>query len=260
MVIPVHDANPTRRTPWVTYALIIVNFVVFFALEPINHFPTVSSTQTVGQFCEQQRFFDDYAAVPKELIDNQNLPPHRVVVSTNQGPVACPVVKESVPPVLTVLTAMFLHGGLLHILGNMLFLWVFGNNIEDRLGPLRYLVFYLVAGYVATYAFAFANAGSTESLIGASGAIAGVLGSYLVLYPRARVTTLVPFLFFIPFRLPAWVVLGFWFVLQYAYASGSAVASGAGVAYLAHVAGFVFGVLVTLLLLDRHRPAPLRQV
>ena len=250
MVIPVHDANPTRRTPWVTYALIIVNFIVFFALEPVDHIPSVSSTTTVSAVCAQDDFFSQWAAVPDELTSNQPLGPHIERVANT--PYGCRIDNSGKSPAFSVLTAMFLHGGLLHLLGNMLFLWVFGNNIEDRLGPFRYLAFYLLAGYVATYVFAFANAHSVQPLIGASGAIAGVLGAYLVLYPKARVTTLVPFLFFIPFRLPAWVVLGFWFVLQYAYASGSAVTAGANVAYLAHVAGFIFGALVMLLVFDRH--------
>jgi membrane associated rhomboid family serine protease len=153
---------------------------------------------------------------------------------------------------------MFLHGGLLHLLGNMLFLWVFGNNVEDRLGRIRYLLFYLICGYAAAYGFAIANANSTVPLIGASGAIAGVLGAYFVLFPNAKVTSLVPFLLFLPLRLPAWFVLGFWFVLQWIYSSGSAVASGAGVAYLAHVVGFVLGAAITLVLGLRRRDPPRR--
>jgi membrane associated rhomboid family serine protease len=131
---------------------------------------------------------------------------------------------------------------------------IFGNNVEDRLGRLKFLVFYLVCGYVAAYGYALVNPHSTEPLIGASGAIAGVLGSYLVMFPRARVWSLVPFLFFIPLRLPAWLVLGLWFVLQWAYASGYAVSSAGSVAYAAHVVGFIFGAVVTLLLVPRERP------
>ena len=142
---------------------------------------------------------------------------------------------------------MFLHAGWLHLLGNMLFLLVFGNNIEDRFRKIPYLLFYLFAGYVAAYGFAFANQTSVQPLIGASGAIAGVLGAYLVIFPRARVWSLVPFLFFIPVRIPAWLVLGSWFVLQWVYSAGYA-ASGAGdVAYLAHVFGFLVGLIVGLL-------------
>ncbi|HZD74872.1 MAG TPA: rhomboid family intramembrane serine protease, partial [Actinomycetota bacterium] len=162
-------------------------------------------------------------------------------------------------PALSVLYAMFLHGSWLHILGNMLFLWVFGNNVEDRLGRLRYLFFYLLCGYVATYGFAFSDPNSSTTLVGASGAIAGVLGAYLVLFPRTRVTSLVPFLLFLPARLPAWVVLGSWFVLQYFYAAGASVGTGASVAYLAHVVGFIAGIVLIILLggmSPRRRPPP----
>jgi membrane associated rhomboid family serine protease len=143
---------------------------------------------------------------------------------------------------------MFLHGGWLHLLGNMLFLYVFGNNVEDRLGRVGFLAFYLFCGYVAAYVFALSTPDSTQALLGASGAIAGVLGAYIVMFPRARVLSLVPFLLFIPLRLPAWLVLGFWFVLQWLYSTGAKVAQGADVAYLAHVAGFVAGAAVALVL------------
>jgi membrane associated rhomboid family serine protease len=256
VVIPVHDDNPVRRTPWVTYVLIALNIAVFF-VEPIQTIPT--TTSSVSSLCEQDRFFSQYAAVPKELTENKTLPPHRTVIKTDRGDVTCPVVKETnKSPAFSVLTAMFLHGGLLHLLGNMLFLWVFGNNVEDRLGRIRYLLFYLICGYAAAYGFAIANANSTVPLIGASGAIAGVLGAYFVLFPNAKVTSLVPFLLFLPLRLPAWFVLGFWFVLQWIYSSGSAVASGAGVAYLAHVVGFVLGAAITLVLGLRRRDPPRR--
>jgi membrane associated rhomboid family serine protease len=136
---------------------------------------------------------------------------------------------------------MFLHGGWLHLLGNLLFLYVFGNNVEDRLGRVRFLAFYLGSGFAATYGFSLFFAGSTQPLVGASGAIAGVLGAYLVLFPKSRVWSLLTFFFFLPVRLPAWVVLGSWFVLQYLYARGAGLSEGAGTAYLAHVIGFVLG-------------------
>jgi membrane associated rhomboid family serine protease len=244
VVIPIHDDNPVRRTPWVTYLLIAINIAVFFA-EPVQKLPTTKAT--VASVCQQDRFFSEYAAIPKELTTNHVLSPHRLIVKDGTTEFRCPVVRENhKSPALSVLTAMFLHGGLLHLLGNMLFLFIFGNNVEDRMGRIKYLVFYLVCGYAAAYGFALANASSTAPLIGASGAIAGVLGAYLVLFPRARVTSLVPFLLFLPLRLPAWLVLGFWFLLQWVYSSGSAVADGAGVAYLAHVVGFVVGAVITL--------------
>jgi membrane associated rhomboid family serine protease len=181
-------------------------------------------------------------------VRDRPLPPHRYVIRTTVGPRECPVIDErGKQPYLSVLFSMFLHGGWLHILGNMLFLWVFGNNVEDRMGRLRFLAFYLFCGYVAALGFAYAYPTSTTTLVGASGAIAGVLGAYLVLFPRARVTSLVPIaIILLPLRLPAWLVLGGWFLLQYVYSSGTAVAAGAGVAYLAHVFGFVAGAAIAL--------------
>lgn len=256
MVIPVHDSNPTRRPGYVTYALIAINIVVFL-ISPIG-LATLDGT-TAAEACGIQRFFYEWAAIPTEL--TTNTPLDRAVggpVRTSDGAVACALVQPDYTkiPVLSALTAMFLHGGWLHLIGNLLFLWVFGNNVEDRLGRLGYLIFYLACGFVATYAYAFAFAGSTTTLVGASGAIAGVLGAYLVMYPRAKVTSLVPFLFFIPIRLPAWIVLGGWFLLQWFYSTGSTMAEGAGVAYLAHVAGFVAGLLGALLFGRRRQPPP----
>jgi membrane associated rhomboid family serine protease len=147
--------------------------------------------------------------------------------------------------VLSVLTGMFVHAGWLHLLGNMLFLLIFGNNVEDRFRKLPYLIFYLACGFVAAYGFAFVHPSSVAPLVGASGAIAGVLGAYLALFPRARVWSLVPFLFFIPLKIPAWLVLGLWFVLQWAYAVGG-IGGGGAVAYVAHVFGFLAGLLVGL--------------
>ena len=148
-------------------------------------------------------------------------------VATPRGP-ACVVAQPPYhkSPVLSVLTAMFVHAGWLHLLGNMLFLAIFGNNVEDRFRKLPYLIFYLACGYVAAYGFAFVHPSSAAPLVGASGAIAGVLGAYLALYPRARVWSLVPFLFFIPLRIPAWIVLGLWFVLQWAYSLGDTAGAG----------------------------------
>jgi len=246
VVIPIHDQNPLRRRPYVTWGLIAINLAVFLTEPGVTHIGSAAA-QTVGDVCKQLAYFDHHAAIPKELVHNKVLAPHHNTVESVAGPVQCPAVDEgSKSPVLSVLESMFLHGGWLHLLGNMLFLLIFGNNVEDRMGRIKFLVFYLACGYVAAYGFAAGNASSTETLIGASGAIAGVLGAYLVMFPRARVTSLVPFLLFIPLRLPAWVVLGFWFALQAIFANGAGVADGAGVAYLAHVVGFIFGALVAL--------------
>jgi len=242
VVIPIHDENPTRRTPVVTYVLLAVNVVVFLLSPLAGH---VVGDPSGAQVCRQVAFLDEWAAKPDELVHNRAEPDAYTGKAFTDGQqVVCE--KASPPPYskkpwLSVLTAMFLHGGWLHLLGNMLFLYVFGNNVEDRLGRLRFLGFYLVCGYAATYGFALFQPDSTQPLVGASGAIAGVLGAYLVLFPRARVLSLLTFLFFLPVRLPAWVVLGGWFLLQYVYFRGAGLAAGSQVAYGAHVVGFVVG-------------------
>ncbi len=241
MVIPIHDVNPVRRTSVVTYVLIAINVAVFLASP--GAFAWVGGT-TVQEYCEQDAFFREWGAIPRELLTNEPLGPHRTIAPTDRGPIACPVV--AVPhksPLLSAFTAMFLHGGWAHLAGNMLYLYVFGNNVEDRLGRIRFLLFYLAWGLLATYGYALINSDSTGTLVGASGAIAGVLGAYLVMFPRARVWSLVPFLFFIPVRLPAWIVLGLWFFLQWLYSVGAGMSAGAGVAYAAHVVGFVSGLI-----------------
>jgi membrane associated rhomboid family serine protease len=256
-LIPIHDQNPTRRPAVVNYALIAINVVVFL-LEPVALSPSGNQGTAVAE-CRQIAFFRRYAAIPKELTSNRPLP---VTAGPPAGPNACRAVRPGYRklPFLSVLTAMFLHGGWLHLLGNMLFLFVFGNNVEDRLGHVRYLLFYLACGYVAAYGFALTDPSSSQTLVGASGAIAGVLGAYLVLYPRARVTSLMPFLLFLPIWLPAWIVLGSWFVLQWLYFQGAGMGQGSSVAYFAHVAGFLAGVVGIILLgglsPDRRPPPP----
>jgi len=262
VVLPVHDVNPTRRTPWVTRLLLVANVVVF-VLSPLALAPLLGqgSAQSV---CTQLAYLDQYAAVPSQVIGDDapvEVATGAVAPGAPPGSVAC--VTQSPPPYdkqpwLSVLTAMFLHGGWLHLAGNMLFLFVFGNNVEDRLGRVRFLAFYLGCGYAATYGFALFFAGSDTPLVGASGAVAGVLGAYLVLYPKARVWSLLTFLFFLPVRLPAWLVLGSWFVLQYLYTTGAGLSEAAGVAYLAHVVGFVVGAVLMWQLRGRGRQQELR--
>ena len=259
MVIPVHDQNPVRRTPWVTYLLVATNIIVFLLT------PAVSAIGVgevgLADVCRQEAFYEQYGAVPHELITDT---PSAAVVTGQvgvgpRGP-GCVVAPRPYDktPVLSVLFSLFLHGSWLHLLGNMLFLWVFGNNVEDRFGRLRFLLLYLIGGFAATYGFALANSASQQPLVGASGAISTVLGAYLVLFPRARVWSLVPVLFFIPLRLPAWLVLGLWFVLQWIYSAGLAVPEAGSVAYLAHVLGFAVGLLAALPLRGRRpaRPTP----
>jgi membrane associated rhomboid family serine protease len=257
VVIPIHDKNPVRRTAYVTYALIALNFAVFL----IGPSVSLGGSDTAVQACAQQRYFLEHGAVPYELIHNQQLTPAqepRIAVSTSAGPAVC--VFGALPhkvPFLSVLTAMFIHAGWLHLLGNMLFLYVFGNNVEDRLGRFHFLLFYVVGGYIATYGFALLNPTAATPLVGASGAIAAVLGAYLYLYPKAKVTSLVPFLFFLPLRFPAWAVLGSWFVLQLPSIQHLlGVPTDDTVAYIAHVSGFIAGFLYALLALGHRRTGP----
>jgi len=247
LVIPIADDNPTRRTPVVTLLLIAINVGVFVFAQPWS-----------ADACTQQAFFVEWAAVPEEIVSGEPMSPQEVAVTTPPGCGVGAVPDKSV--YLSVVSAMFLHAGWAHLLGNMLFLWIFGNNVEDQLGRARFLLFYLASGIVATVAFVLPNARSLTTLVGASGAVAGVLGAYIVMFPRRRITVFIPPLFFLPFRLPALVMLGGWFVLQ--LLSGRvADMSGGGVAYLAHVAGFIAGIVITLALgfrpeRRRRRPAP----
>jgi membrane associated rhomboid family serine protease len=255
VVIPVYDENPTRRRPYITWALIAVNFLVFL-LSPVARAPLFRSPST-EQLCQQQGYFLEWGAVPQELTHNQQLP---FTYGGQAGPDSCFRVRPDYVkrPWLSSVTSIFVHGGWLHLIGNMLFLWVFGNNVEDRFGRFRFLLFYLLVGVVATYGFAFTRADSLEPLVGASGAISGVLGAYLLLFPRARVLSLVTFLFFLPLRLPAWIVLGLWFVLQAVLARGAGVSGGGSVAYLVHLIGFAMGVAYVAIRGQRLRPPPSR--
>ena len=223
-MVPLNDDNPTRITPYITYIFITVNVLVFIHEMSLNQ-PQLNS------------FFQLYALVPEELTASFN------GVSVNQP----------VPEWLTLISSQFLHGGFMHVAGNMLFLWVFGNNIEDRLGHFKYVIFYITCGILAALAQWFFSMQSGVPSLGASGAIAGVMGAYIIRFPRARILTLVPLGFFITtIRIPAVFFLGFWFVQQ---AISGVTSLGAtsdidtgGIAYWAHAGGFVFGVLLGPLL------------
>jgi membrane associated rhomboid family serine protease len=211
-LIPLRDINPTERFAVVTFVLIVLNIVVFVY------------ELTLGSAANEV-FVESFAIIPARLF----------APGAGAG---------AVPAAATLFTSMFLHGGFLHVAGNMLYLWIFGNNVEDSMGRGRFILFYTLCGCIAAYAHAFANRFSTTPMIGASGAVSGVLGAYLLLYPRARVVTLVFFGFFVrTVEIPAMVVLGFWFVLQFVSALVSSGAPG-GVAWYAHVAGFVSGTLL----------------
>ena len=184
-----------------------------------------------------------------------------LLAAENPGGIPPPEPLEQAAWLLTIFTSMFMHGGILHIAFNMLFLWIFGNNVEDSMGRLRFLIFYLLAGIAAVYAQTAVDPDSTVPTIGASGAVAGVLGAYLLLLPRARVLTLIFIIFFVTFiEIPAYVMLGIWFVLQFLPAVGQVatpdVAGGGGVAYFAHVGGFIFGLLMIKLFVKEKPEVP----
>jgi membrane associated rhomboid family serine protease len=225
-VVPLKDDNPIHITPYVTYALIIVNILVFW-------YETSLPPQALNGFLHLA------AVVPQELTLSF------AGISVNQP----------VPEWVTLITAQFLHGGFLHLAGNMLFLWVFGNNVEEKLGGIKYLLFYLSCGVLASLTqWYFAQNSSIPSL-GASGAIAGVMGAYIIRFPQAEILTLLPLgIFFPTFRVPAYFFLGFWFIQQAFYGIASletptniGMESG-GIAYWAHAGGFIFGAILGPLL------------
>jgi membrane associated rhomboid family serine protease len=238
-VLPLHDDNPTRRRAWVTLFLIVVNVGVYFLVQPGS--TDISATA---------KFSYEHAAVPCEITTGAplSLPELDAAVRGRElceRNTADPPVFPGKHILLAVLASMFFHGSLVHLGGNMLFLWIFGNNIEDRLGRVRYLVFYLAAGVVATLTHIGIQPHSTVPVIGASGAIAGVMGAYLIWFPNARVLSL---FFVLITRVRAKWLLLFWFVSQFF------VNPNEGVAWGAHVGGFVFGALAALVLGRRARP------
>jgi membrane associated rhomboid family serine protease len=246
-VLPLKDYNPTQRLPWVTILLIGANLAIFLLVQ-----------RPYDRGLNSAEFSYHYAAIPCELTVGRPLSVVEARRTVRLGEnEACDrsSVGDNSPPVfpgkqvyLAVIYSMFLHGSWLHIGGNMLFLWVFGNNIEDRMGWLPYLLFYLVAGVVATLAHVAVQPSSTVPLIGASGAVAGVMGAYLVLFPNVRIRSLLIFILVLIRDIPAKWLLGFWFVLQFFTNPAE------GVAWVAHVGGFVFGAAVALLLRERLRP------
>ncbi|GAB2860352.1 rhomboid family intramembrane serine protease [Actinocorallia aurea] len=232
MAIPLYDNQPTRRVPLVTYALIAANFVVFL-LTPMAVFGN-DNADALSLSCAQSVFIHEFGAIPRELTSDEAIPLPAEVIHE------CGARSYAKIPLLSAFSSMFLHSGWLHLLGNMIYLFVFGQATEDRLGRIRFLLFYLACGLAAVYGYAITQPGSETPLIGASGAIAGVLGSHLVIHPRSRTIALVSG--FLPFRLPAWVLLGQFFVLQWL-----SLGAADDVAYVAHIYGFAAGALLGLL-------------
>lgn len=216
-MVPLHDDNPTNSTPVVVYALITINILIFF------------HEMSLGGGLEA--FFRLYAVIPRELTASfAGTPPN-----------------QPVPEIYTLITSQFLHGGFMHIIGNMLFLWTFGNNIEDSLGHFKFIIFYLGCGVLAGLTHWFFGMNSGVPTVGASGAIAGIMGAYILKYPKAQILTLLPLgIFITTIRIPAFFFLGFWFVQQ---AISSVASLGlpenmGGVAYWAHAGGFIFGAIL----------------
>ncbi len=229
-MIPLRDDNPTRRFPVVTVVLIALNIAVFvFELSLPRHGLTLDG------------FFLRAGLVPYEVVNRVDVPPDGLV-----------------PVWGAVFTSMFIHGGWLHLIFNMLYLWIFGNNVEDRMGRARFVAFYLLCGIAAAATQVVVMPESLAPMIGASGAISGVLGAYVLLFPRARVLTVIPLILLFPVvMLPAWVLLLAWFALNLLQAMGT-IGAETGVAYFAHVGGFVAG-LVLVWVFARRRPRAGRQ-
>jgi membrane associated rhomboid family serine protease len=255
-LLPLKDNIPTRDFPVVTVLLVAANIAVFILFQqalfgPNGGFNSAGKPDT----------FVHYSFIPYELSNPGDECDPQVNSAGDVVDIACegqPGVSGTPapqPPVwITIFTSMFMHAGVLHIAGNLLFLWIFGNNIEDSMGRLKFILFYLGGGLAAVAAQYVSDAGSSSPMLGASGAIAGVLGGYALLYPRARVVTLVIVIFFITIiTLPALLVLGIWFLLQLLDAANQSGTEG-GVAVWAHIGGFVFGLLAIKLFASRYDP------
>jgi membrane associated rhomboid family serine protease len=233
-LFPLKDNIPTRNFPVLTVAIIAINVVMFFIFQKAHW--------DGGGFAVNEQNTIDYSAIPYEITHAGQ---HCAAEGDN---LVCGTGVDPGQPatILTVFTSMFMHGGLLHLGGNMLFLWIFGNNIEDSMSKWRFVLFYLLGGIAAVAAQTAIGPNEAVPTLGASGAIAAVLGGYALLYPRARVVTvLFIIIFFTILELPALVVLGAWFIFQVLPATAEPVTgSGGGVAYFAHIGGFVFGLLL----------------
>ncbi len=225
MFFPIKDYNPTRKVAYVTIAIIVLNVLVFIyqnyiASAGLNHFVSY------------------YSLVPHEITHSENV---KIFVERDMfgNPV---LLNRTISPILSIVSSMFMHGSIMHLLGNMLFLWIFGNNIEDYLGKILFVFFYFAVGTGAALFHIVFNWNSLVPVIGASGAVSGVMGAYLILYNKAKIKTLVFIFIFITFiDIPAGVLLVLWFIFQFFYSSGG------GIAWLAHVGGFILGVILIII-------------
>ncbi len=251
-MIPIGDSPRRLTTPWVNYALLLINIVVFVRMLGLSTEFEGTARQAATEINQQSagicygfetapteidRFYCRWGFQPAEFLDT---------VAGDAGAAG----PERRNILFSIISSMFIHAGLLHIAGNMVFLWVFGDNIEDRLGHIRYLLFYLIGGAIATLVQAAIDPGSVVPVVGASGAVAAVLGSYLFFFPKATVTVVVPlFIILIPLPIPAVLMIGFWF-LQNLFSGlatlGNPELPSQGVAWFAHLGGFAFGALATL--------------
>ena len=257
-MIPLKDENPTERPAVITLLLIAACVVIYFFLQPAGRGSLIQKTAEEQR--DEIRFTVKNAAIPCEVVKGRPLTIPELERTFDGGDsTACedrPFGNRYAPGknvYLAVLVSMFLHGGLIHLGGNMLFLWVFGNNIEDRMRPVPYVLFYLGGGLAATLAHIAVQPDSTVPVVGASGAIAAVMGAYLVLFPDAPIKTVVIFYLIFVRDISAKWLLGFWFVSQFFISPNS------GVAWMAHVGGFVFGALVALVLREQLRPPRRRE-
>jgi membrane associated rhomboid family serine protease len=239
-MLPLRDNIPTRRTPYVTFALIAANILVYFLWQRGGL--SLGDPDSAHYICNLQ----DWAAIPYEITH----PGDQVQIA--QGCAA-----PDAPTYLTLFTSMFMHGGLLHLGGNLLFLWIFGNNVEDAMGPVKFVLFYVLGGLAALALQTLIDPSSQIPTVGASGAIAGVLGGYILLFPKAKVVTVIFIVFFFTIlELPALLVLGIWFLQQAVmgyFDLAQPAGQGGGVAYFAHIGGFVFGLLAVRLFASRQR-------
>jgi rhomboid family protein len=253
-LLPLKDNIPTDRLPIVTILLIAANVIVYFFLQKhtggVFSGPEDVNTTRWGAIPYEFTHWGDHCILSDVAASGQGLPPD------------CKAEESQPETIVTAFSSMFMHGSILHIGGNMLFLWIFGNNVEDSMGRGRFIVFYLAGGLAALAGQIIVGPNAVVPTIGASGAVAAVLGGYLLLYPRARVVTLIFIIFFITIiELPAILLLGFWFVQQVLFGAADLTdptGHGGGVAYFAHVGGFVFGLALIRAFAQRQKSVPPR--